>query len=107
MRPITRLRPSYSTRGLTREQRRALQDVPHDDRPLVVKALRDERVRVAVTAAEDTFWQTICLHFPDGIAGDLQPEIVGTLRHTMQGAVEIWCRNNVPGYEDSNEPTGN
>lgn len=56
----------------------------------------DQRVNVAVEAAELAFWQAIARSFPEIIGGDLCPGTAVNLEQTMRRTVTAWFDENAP-----------
>lgn len=54
----------------------------------------DNRIQVAVAAAEDAFWEEIARRFPECKTGDLSPGTTFKLRAACTEAVQEWTSVN-------------
>lgn len=55
----------------------------------------EDRIEKALDKGEDAFWAAIAAQFPEAATGDLSPDMVLTLRRTMERAVREWVNANV------------
>jgi hypothetical protein len=55
----------------------------------------EDRIEKALDKGEDAFWAAIAAQFPEAVTGDLSPDMVLTLRRTMERAVREWVNANV------------
>ena len=55
----------------------------------------EDRIEKAISKGEDAFWAAVTTQFPEATTGDLSPDMVFTLRRTMERAIREWVDANV------------
>lgn len=56
---------------------------------------KNEKLKLAVNDAVDSFWAKIVEHYPEIKSGDLPPEVVHEHNQICKAAVKIWLEYNL------------
>lgn len=64
----------------------------------------DNRVKSAVSEADEAFWQVIVKHFPEVATGDLAPCEVFFWGNAIKRVVNAWLDENLVEAEQDVEP---